>query len=318
MSFTVFIETGLHAGAVQRLEPGLYTIGSELDSDVVLSDPGVESVHAILDFGDTGLRLEPAKGAIAIHGESGRLEPGDERHLTLPAKFSIGDTTISIRAPKDAMKLRVRKRYAMAGMAAAVLGVVGLYAIGPLSGSFAPPPGSEVAGGQHRGLPETVIGQADTTLQDRPAPVEPLLPGPAATAPKLDPVVTVDIAAQELRSRLAASSLTSIEVIVRKDHLLAKGTAEAERMADWQSVQMWFDGEYGRDVSLVPQVEPAEKAKPPALAIEAIWAGETPYLMAGGRRYFEGAKIGDGWTIESIKPEQITLSRGDQSFSITL
>ncbi|MGI9492621.1 MAG: FHA domain-containing protein, partial [Geminicoccaceae bacterium] len=127
MSFTVFIETGLHAGAVQRLEPGLYTIGSEPDSDIVLSDPDVEPVHAILEFDEAGLRLEPARGKVSVHGETGQLEPGDERYLSLPAGFSIGDTAISIRAPKDAVRTRNRQRYAIGAMAAAVVGIIGLY-----------------------------------------------------------------------------------------------------------------------------------------------------------------------------------------------
>lgn len=314
--FTVFIETGLHAGAVQRLEPGLYTIGSELDSDIVLSDPDVESVHAILEFDESGLRLEPAKGKVSVHGETGQLEPGDERYLSLPAGFSIGDTAISIRAPKDVVRTRNRQRYAIGAMAAAVIGVVGLYTVGPLSDTFSPAPPGQMA--------DDKLGPAATeTADSRSIPAPSALDAedagsPLATGPDSDPAVTGDMAAAALRDQLTEASLSSIDVIVKKDHLVAKGTADPEQMSDWQSIQMWFDGEYGRDVSLVPDVAAAEEVEPPQLAIEAIWAGDDPYIMAGGRRYFEGARIGDGWAIEQIRPEQITLRRGDQSFSITL
>jgi hypothetical protein len=40
--------------------------------------------------------------------------------------------------------------------------------------------------------------------------------------------------------------------------------------------------------------------------------------MAGGKRYREGERIGDGWIVERIAPEQITLRQGDRSISITL
>ena len=319
MSFTVFIETGTHAGAVQRLEPGLYTIGSELDSDIILSDPDVEPVHAILEFDELGLRLEPAKGKVSVHGETGHLEPGDERYLTLPAGFSIGDTAISIRAPKDAVRARNRQRYALGAMAAAVVCVIGLYAIGPLSGAFS---SAQVGPTSNETNAGAVMEQAvsDPGPSEAAAPYSahrglPLQPGTEESA---DDSVTVDMAAAALRDRLTEASLGSIDVMVKQDHLVAKGTAAPELMADWQTVQMWFDGEFGRDVSLVTNVSAEEEIEPPKLAIEAIWAGDDPYLMAGGRRYFEGANIGDGWTIEQINPEEITLRRGDQSFSITL
>lgn len=319
MSFTVFIESGLHAGAVQRLEPGLYTIGSELDSDIVLTDGNVESVHAIMEFDEQGLRLEPAKGAVAVDGESDQLRPGDERYLSLPAKFSIGETLISVRAPKDAIRSRHHKRLVIGTIAAAFIGIVGLYTFGPLSGSTSST--LEVASST-----TTFDGtsQNDVT-QPPPLPTQPQqvaanTTNDTAPLPKVapDPLISVDMAAAELRNKLAEASLDGINVIVKKDHLVAKGAADEEKMADWQTVQVWYDGEIGHLVSLVSNVETAAKIEPPKLAIEAIWTGERPYLMAGGQRYFEGASLGDGWEIEQIETEQITIRRGDQIFSITL
>ncbi|MGI9498677.1 MAG: SctD/MshK family protein, partial [Geminicoccaceae bacterium] len=78
------------------------------------------------------------------------------------------------------------------------------------------------------------------------------------------------------------------------------------------------DGAFGQDFLLVADVEPAEKETPPKLAIEAVWAGDDPYLVAGGRRFFVGAAIGDGWTIGRIGAGEITFKRGDRSFSLTL
>ncbi len=319
MSFTVFIEKGLHAGAVQRMEPGLYTIGSDLSADIMLSDPDVLPIHVVLEMDEQGLRLEPAKGSVAIDGETAPLEPGDERSLSLPATFHIGDAVISIRAPKDAAKSRQRKRMALTTMAMMVLGVAGLYIYGPLAGSSPPPPGSTPATGAALDGSETIVGRANAEPLPRPSThdaAETEAPPPQEIVP--EPVITVDMAAAELRGRLASVSLDAIDVMVKKDHLVAEGTAEPLQMRDWQAVQIWFDGAFGRDVPLVPRIDVAEKAEPPELAIEAVWAGQTPYLVAGGQRYFEGKNIGDGWTIEQIKAEQIILRRGDQTFSITL
>ncbi len=316
MSLTVFIESGLHAGAVQRMEPGLYTIGSDLSADIVLSDADVLPVHVILELDEQGLRLEPAKGSVAVDGETGALEPGDERSLRLPATFRIGDAAISIRAPKDAAKSHRQRRLAFTAMALMIIGVAGLYTYGPLAGSFSSPPGT--AGAVLDGS-EAIVAKANAEPLPLPStPVAAEAPPSAALELASEPVITVDMAAAELRGRLASVSLDAIDVMIKKDHLVAKGTAEPEQMRDWQAVQIWFDGAFGRDVPLVPDIETAEKAEPPKLAIEAIFAGRTPYLMAGGQRYFEGKNIGDGWTIEQIKSEKITLRRGDQTFSITL
>lgn len=316
MSFTIFIEEGLHAGAVQRLGPGIYTIGSELDSDIVLTDPDVEPVHVILEFDDTGLRLEPAKGAVSVEGETGRLEPGDERYLSLPAKFHLGDAAISIRAPKDAVRNRHRKRLAVGAMAASVLFVLGLYVVGPLTGSFSGDPVMD----ETKAKPLTAMNEiAQSRLPATTTSTAGVAPATAnRTDDKTEPAVTVDMAAAGLRDKLAAATLDAVDVIIKKDHLVAKGAIDPEKMADWQTVQMWFDGEYGRHVPLMPSVEASEEVEPPKLAIEAVWAGDGPYLMAGGRRYFEGTDIGGGWRIDVIRAEQITLRRGDQTYAITL
>ncbi len=318
MSFTVFIETGLHAGAVQRLGPGLYTVGSELSADIVLSDPDVQSIHVILEVDDAGLRLEPAKGTVIVDGETAPLEPGDERALRLPSKFHIGATTMSVRAPKDAVKTRHRKRLAIGAMAAAVIGVIGLHTLKPLTGNFAASSGPAIEaapGAPAAGTLDAGMGEAS---KSSPPATELATSDQAAATSKSQPGVTVDIAAAKLRGRLAAASLDAIDVMVRNDHLVAEGSVEPEKMADWRTVQIWFDSDYGHLVPLVPNIAAAEKIEPPKLSIEAIWTGDTPYLMAGGRRYVEGVKIGDGWLIERIQPEEIVLRRGDQTYSITL
>lgn len=323
MSFTVFIEKGLHAGAVQRLAPGIYTIGSELDADIVLSDADVLPIHAILEIDGTGLRLEPAKGTISIDGETGRLEPGDERHLALPATFHIGDATISVRAPKDAVRNKNRQRLMIGAIAASFLVIVGLTIVGQITGSFSS--GADAFDRQARSLDTdptplapTEQAAADMDMTSEGAVLEGASATLAAAASDPEPVLSVDEAAAELRGKLVAADLDGIDVIVRKDHLAARGTLDSEKLTDWQNVQIWFDGAYGHRIPLMTAVDASEKLEPPKLAIEAIWTGDKPYLMAGSRRYVEGADIGNGWTIDQIDAEQIILRQGDRTFAITL
>ncbi|MGI9505529.1 MAG: SctD/MshK family protein, partial [Geminicoccaceae bacterium] len=135
---------------------------------------------------------------------------------------------------------------------------------------------------------------------------------------KATPDVTLDDAAAALRSRLAEEGLRHIEVKTAVDRLLVRGEAEPERLADWQTIRVWFDSTFGQNVLLVAAVDAVENREPPALAIEAVWSGDDPYLIAGGKRFFVGAAIGDGWTIERIDGSEITFKRGNRTFSLTL
>ncbi len=315
--FTLFIQSGLHAGTVQRLAPGIYTVGSELEADIILSDKDIEAVHLIVELDRGGLRLEPLQGALAIDGESASLEPGGERHLAFPAGFSVGGTSIRITAPKDALQARRRMRTVVVAAAIAFAAIVGFQTLTPLAGD----PGESQAGSLMPpsepmvDQPAGDAAQAGMTVdmkdnEDAHAGGEDL----AVAAPG----VTLDQAAAALRERLTADGLADITVKTAVDRIVARGQAEPARMGDWQDIRIWFDGAFGQDVLLVAEIEPAKQETPPNLAIEAIWSGEDPYLIAGGQRFTVGAHVGDGWTIDRIEAEEITLKRGDKSFSLTL
>ena len=81
---------------------------------------------------------------------------------------------------------------------------------------------------------------------------------------------------------------------------------------------MWFDGAFGQEFMLVTDVQEEVLKEPPKLAIEAIWLGDQPYLMAGGQRFHEGSAVGDGWMVEQIRTDEIIFRRGDRTFSLTL
>jgi hypothetical protein len=314
-AFTLIIESGLHAGTVQRLSQGLYTIGSELDADVVLSDPAVASIHLILELDRHGLRLEPVQGSASIDGESVALEPGGERNLVLPASFTIGDTRIKLTAPQDAVRNRRRVRMAAIAAGTILLAVLGFQLVGAFSG--ADPNGPSAAFEQPQ--PASQLENEQATLE---ASIADGSDQALATGDDLEerapPSITHDQAAEELRSRLAAAELSDIDVTSNADRILVRGGAEPDKMADWQDVRMWFDGAFGQQFIMVADVKEAKEERPPRLAIEAIWLGDKPYVMAGGQRFHVGAAIGDGWMVEHIGSDEITFKRGDKSFSLSL
>ncbi|MEZ5932772.1 MAG: FHA domain-containing protein [Alphaproteobacteria bacterium] len=321
-AFTIVIETGLHAGTVRRLSPGIYTLGSELDADIILADDGVEAIHLIVELDQRGLRLEPLQGAIVIGSETADLVPGDERHLTFPTTFTIGATRIRITAPKDAA--RARRRLLKAAIAAGfvALAVLSIHIVDPFGMVNAEDPAEPAMSmrmAESRGAAafEGSIDTASMTAPDLPAQAGGPAPS-AADEPPQQPAVSLDQAAAALRARLAEEKLDDIDVRTGTDRLMVKGVAEPARLADWQAIRMWFDGSFGQEVLLVADVTPAEEEEPPKLAIEAVWSGEDPYLIAGGQRFAVGAHVGDGWTIGSIEPNEIIFERGGKSFSLTL
>ena len=316
--FTIFVESGLHAGTVQRLGSGSYTIGSELEADIILSDDGVRSIHLVLDLDPRGLRLEPLQGAVAIDGESAALEPGGERHLAFPASFQIGKTAIRITAPADTVQTRRRRRLLIGAAACAMLAVVTFQIINPFAGS-APGETAQALMQPAESLPESF--PADSTAASEATEASPqgetglLSPEDAAEA---KPDITLDQAAAALRERLADEGFPDIKVQTAVDRIMARGEADPLRMDAWQAIRIWFDSTYGRDYLLVATIEPAKNETPPDLAIEAVWSGDDPYLVAGGQRFFVGAHVGDGWMIDRIGSDEIRFTRGDKSFSLTL
>jgi hypothetical protein len=318
-TFTIFIETGFHAGTVQRLAPGMYTLGSELDADIVLSDSDVKPIHLVLEFDQGGVRLEPLQGGIAIQGESAVLEPGDERYAHAPLTFSIGETAINVTAPADAMKSRRRTRVLVGVAAVAIAAVLGIQ----VSGAFNAPDldGPAVKADLETETPQLGGPSPGEGTSSRTINALEEQRQLASTSEELAltlPEVTLDQAAAELHEQLAARELSEIDVRTSGDRIMVRGEAELERMADWQEVRIWFDGAYGREFLLDASVEPAKAVEPPKLAIEAVWSGEKPYLVAGGQRFFVGHQIGEGWSIARIAADEIVFKRGDKSFSLAL
>lgn len=318
-AFTLFIESGLHAGTVQRLAPGIYTIGSELDADIILSDQDIAAIHVIVELDRHGLRLEPLQGEIAIDGESVSLEPGGERHLVLPAAFSLGGTNVKITAPKDAVQSRRRMRNAVIGAGVALLAVIGFQILTPLAVDPSDGPANALMQQPAAVIDQQVGSDAQAGMTgDTHEKDEVLRQDSGDDIAMTVPDITLDQAAAALRERLATDDFPDIDVKTAVDRILVRGEAEPERMDQWQDIRIWFDGAFGRDFLLVAEIEPAVKETPPNLAIEAVWSGEDPYLIAGGQRFAVGAHVGDGWMIERIGTDEITFKRGDRSFSLTL
>jgi hypothetical protein len=63
---------------------------------------------------------------------------------------------------------------------------------------------------------------------------------------------------------------------------------------------------------LLSEVKEGEvKVEPPPLAIQSVWFGDEPYLVArDGQRYGVGSAVGNGWQLDRIEVDRVLLKRG--------
>jgi type III secretion protein D len=59
----------------------------------------------------------------------------------------------------------------------------------------------------------------------------------------------------------------------------------------------------------VSAVTTKEEKAPSSIAVEAVWRGSLPYLLISGQKYFVGALLDDGWTVDRIEEGRVLLSR---------
>lgn len=98
MTYELRILSGLHRGAILPLDEDQLSIGAHEDADVVLVDPGVESIHARLSKSESGWVLASSGGSIFSTDNSAAQE---EIALARGALARVGHTWICISEGGD-------------------------------------------------------------------------------------------------------------------------------------------------------------------------------------------------------------------------
>jgi hypothetical protein len=294
-SVTLFVVEGPNAGTVQKLTPAAYRIGSALDSDIVLADATLAPVHALIDIGRNRVRIEPLAGTVGVPGRAGTMEPGGAVTLALPAELTLGTSRIVLRSPVEATVAGSRFR-AVTVTAALLVILGGLSGIALSSG-----------GGSEGSLPEQAVA--------------PEAGKPVVQVAALAPVVPRQQTPQEaLQSRIDAAHLDSITLSTKGSRIVATGRLSPDDMAQWREIQAWFDRTFASSALLASEVATGAGSGAPEIVIQAVWTGDNPYLITHtGSKYFEGADLGGGWSVDRIRADAVTLrSRSGQSFVMVL
>lgn len=292
-SVTLFVMDGPNAGTVQKLAPAAYRVGSGLEADIVLADDALAPVHALIDFADGRVRIEPLAGSVTIPARPSAIEPGGAITLPLPVEMSLGASRIVLRVPVEeaVRKTRLRRTAAAAGLATILGGLSGI-AMSSGGGQLAALPGPGVAAMQQ------------ATQMMTPAPVAPRQETPQ----------------QALQVRISGAGLAGVTLTTKDSHIVASGRLSAAEMVQWREIQAWFDRTFASSVVLSSEVTTGRSSSAPELVIQAVWTGENPYVVTHtGSKYFQGADLGGGWAVESIRPDAVTLrSRSGEVFVMGL
>jgi hypothetical protein len=294
-SVTLFVLEGPNAGTVQKLAPAAYRVGSGLDSDIVLADETLAPVHALIDIGRHRVRVEPLAGAVAVPGRAGTTEPGGALTLPLPAELTLGSSRIVLRSPVEATAGGPHLRAVTVTIALLVI-------LGGLSG---------IALSSGGGSDAPAAGQAAAPEAGKPV---------VQTA-ALAPVVPRQQTPQEaLQDRMDAAHLQGVTLSVKGSRIVASGRLSPDDMAQWREIQAWFDRTFASSALLSSEVATGAGSGAPELVIQAVWTGDNPYLITHtGSKYFEGADLGGGWSVDRIRADAVTLrSRAGQTFVMVL
>ncbi|MBT2297566.1 SctD/MshK family protein [Pseudomonas fluorescens] len=291
------ITHGLHQGGSLPLDQPVYILGSTSDADLLLSDAGIVERHMALRFTDGQVAVEAIGGDVFVGGTHARemLVPAGKGHRAhLPVDIRIGEARLTLScgtaalAPVAASAIvssRQRKPRWMVALLLMFLCV----------GAFA-----------FRGepVPLQVLSAADKA---------------ALLAVHHEPRTSLVRARAWLEQQLATSGLNQIKVSEVDGQLSARGTYGPTQKSQWLGLQQAFDGRFGQQVMLLPDVLARNETTRPRVRFQAVWFGDNPYVINdNGERLFPGAVLNDNWRLERIESDEVILARGEERFTLTL
>jgi hypothetical protein len=298
-SVTLFVVEGPNAGTAQKLGLATYRVGRGLDSDIVLADEALAPVHTLIDIDRRRVRIEPLAGPVSVSGRAEAIEPGSALSLALPAELILGSSRIVLRSPVE-VGGRVPRLHAIAAVVALMVALGGLSGIALSSGS------SSDDGNTHASAPAAEAASAEKRVIQTAA---------------LTPVVPrQQTPAEALQERIDSAHLAGLTLAVNDSRIVASGRLSAADMVQWREIQAWFDRTFAASAQLASEVATGQSSGAPEIVIQAVWTGANPYLITHtGSKYFEGADLGGGWSVATIRADAVTLrSRSGQSFVMAL
>ncbi|WP_316397883.1 hypothetical protein [Bradyrhizobium sp. 33ap4] len=278
--------SGSYSGLTGKAGGGSCLIGSSLDADLVFVEQGLEPHHLRVSWHVSSIEIEALAADVAIEGRDS-ISPNEIVVLPLPAVIRMGAMSIRLSIEGSQQAGSTGRRHVPITVLALVL--ISSAAVGTVSTSLIQSDGAAVL--------STSSSAAD------------IGPKVALAAPDAP---AADAAARRLQGEVDAAGLLGIKVGSGPGVVTADGTITPASLAKWREVQQRFDVDSNGGYTLVSAVAIKDEKTPPAIAVQAVWRGNDPYLVISGQKYFVGALLSNGWTVKEIEDGRVLLTRNGQ------
>ncbi|MFK4535317.1 type III secretion protein D [Bradyrhizobium ottawaense] len=283
--------SGLYAGLKGKTAGGESIVGSGLDADMIFVEQGLELHHLrIIAQGDS-IEVEALAAKISIDGHAS-IATGERVRVPLPAIIHAG--AMSIRWSAEDFQPIASSKRSRSSIVALSLILLSSVAIGTVSIIFAP--GDRVV--------------APSTGSSRAVEIAAKL-----TVDHFDARAADEMAAS-LRQQIEREGLLDVKIGHGPGVVTAEGTIAPDLVAKWKEIQQWFDRQTNGTPTLVNAVTVKEQKMPSSIAVQAVWRGSEPYLLIAGQKYFVGALLSNGWTVDRIEDGRVLLSRNGRSAAL--
>lgn len=283
--------SGLYTGLKGKAAGGDSIVGSGLDADLIFVEQGLEPHHLRITPQRDWIEVEALAANISIDGHAS-ITSGERVRVPLPAVVHAG--AISIRwSTEDVQPIASGKRSRSSIVTLSMI-LLSCIVIGTFSCMFAP--GDRA--------------MATRTESSRAAEIA------AKPTVKHFDARTADEMAASLRQEIERAGLLDVKIGSGPGVVTAEGTIAPNLVAKWKEIQQWFDRQTNGTPTLVNAVMVKEEKMPSSIAVQAVWRGREPYLLIAGQKYFVGALLSNGWTVDRIEDGRVLLSRNGRSAAL--
>lgn len=283
--------SGLYTGLKGKAAGGESIVGSGLDADMIFVEQGLEPHHLRIIAQRDSIEVEALAASISIDGLAS-ITSGESVRVPLPAVIHAG--AMSIRwSTEDVQPLASSKR-SRSSIIALSLVLLSSVVIGTISIILSP--------GDRAVVPSTQSSRA-VEIATKP------------TVDHFDPRAA-DEMALSLRQEIERAGLLDVKIGRGPGVVTAEGTIAPNLVAKWKEIQQWFDRQTNGTTTLVNAVTVKEEKMPSSIAVQAVWRGSEPYLLIAGQKYFVGALLSNGWTVDRIEDGRVLLSRNGRSAAL--
>ncbi|MEY9463290.1 type III secretion protein D [Bradyrhizobium ottawaense] len=283
--------SGLYTGLKGKAAGGDSIVGSGFDADMIFVEQGLEPHHLRIIAQHDSIEVEALAANISIDGLAS-IASGERVRVPLPAVVHAG--AMSIRwSTEDVQPVSSSKRSRSLTLALSLV-LLSSVVIGTVSTIFAP--------GDRAVVPST---QSPRTVEIATKP----------TVDHSDPRAADEMAVS-LRQEIERARLLDVKIGRGPGVVTAEGTITPNLVVKWKEIQQWFDRQTNGTTTLVNAVTVKEEKMPSSIAVQAVWRGSEPYLLIAGQKYFVGALLSNGWTVDRIEDGRVLLSRNGRSAAL--